>query len=51
MAVGKAITCVPYFDRLVTGAGDDRLAVRREGNGVDDQAVRVLLARLELESA
>ena len=47
----KAITCVPNFDRVVIGAGDDRLTVRSEGNGGDAVAVGALLARLELESA
>ena len=47
----KAITCVPYFDRLVPGARDDRLAVRSEGNRHHVAGVRVLLARLELERA
>ena len=44
-------TCVPDFDRAVTRAGHDRLAIGREGNGEDVVAVGALLLGLELESS
>ena len=49
MAVGKAITCVPDFDRVVVRARDDLRSVVIEADGVDVAAVRVLLLRLELK--
>ena len=42
-------TCTPDFDRLVVGAGDDGLAVGREGHGAHGVAVRALLLRLQLQ--
>ena len=47
-AVGEAFL-TPHFDRLVIRAGDDGLAVRREGDGRDVVAVGILLGRLELQ--
>ena len=45
----KRLTCVPHFDRLIVGTGDDRLAVGREGDGTDEGAVGALVARFELQ--
>ena len=49
VAVGKALTCVPHFDRLVVRARNDRLAVGGEGDRHDHVVVRVLLGRFELK--
>ena len=42
-------TCIPDFERLVIGAGDDGLAVGREGHGAHVVAVRALLLCFELQ--
>ena len=50
MAVGKAITCVPHFDRPVIRSGDDLRTIGREGDGADQFVVGADFGCLELQS-